>query len=84
MNKLNLMLYVPSVDFTNLKPVGLFENKAYGFVVLATGERSGVIVKGCDSTRYYVGKAAETWVKFTDEDIWQKLPIGTTVTFIQT
>ena len=84
MNELNLMLCVPSVDFTNLKPIGLFENKAYGFVVLATGERSGVIVKGDGSTRYCVGNSAETWVKFTDEDIWEKLPIGTTVTFIQT
>ena len=76
------MLHVPSTDFNNLNPIGLFENKAYGFIVLATGERSGIVVKGC--TRHCVGMSADTWVKFTDEDIWNKLPIGTTVTFIQT
>jgi hypothetical protein len=83
MNKLSLMVCQNASLITlDLKPVGLFKNKAYGFIVMATDERQGVVVK--ESVGYPTGKQSDTWVKFTDDTIWEKLPTGSSVTFIQT
>ena len=82
MKNLNLIVCRDGITTLDLKPVGLFRNKGWGFIVLATGEREGVVVKESDC--YPTGKESKTWVKFTDEEIWEKLPIGSSVTFIQT
>ena len=70
---------------TDITYPALFKSKDTGDVVLFTGLHTGTLLAlGENSSgRCTRGYQSANWTECTDDQIWERLPIGTTVTLTQ-
>ena len=61
----------------------LYQNNEFGYVVLFSSTRSGLVVKNTDSKVYVVGFSCETWISCYSKDRWTRLPAGTQIVLTQ-